>query len=93
MTLANDTIIIENNEPHVEAAKKLQAALTKILKCAKNWKKELTSSISVVVNFASRQNNTNLKISLWNCQIPQVESVKYFGLYLDCKLNWKHHFR
>jgi len=39
------------------------------------------------------QKKSNLTISLEGSQIPQAESIKYFGLHLDGRLNWKHHVK
>lgn len=92
-TFADDTAIMTTNESQPEAVNNLQNALDKINQWTIDWKIKLNETKSNHITFALRHKNSNLRIYLNGIQIPQVESTKYLGLNLDCKLNWKHHVR
>lgn len=79
-TFADNTVITAIHEDPVTASRKLHEHLTTIEKCGKS---RLTN-----LNFPIQHSLFEKEMVNEIC-IPQTETVKYLGLYLDTKLTWK----
>lgn len=68
----------------------LQISLYKIERWLRTWRIKVNKSKSIHITFANRQGICP-PITLNRVQIPQDDHVKYLGLHLDRRLNWRKH--
>ena len=89
---ADDTairVLATHKDPKI-ASLNLQKHLHIIEKWLKKWKIKVNESKSSHITFTLRKCHCPTgKINQTN--IPQTEMVKYVGLHLDCRINWKEH--
>ncbi len=90
---ADDTAILSVGDTQDHIMQQLQKAVKGIADWTRKWKIRLNEQKSVQVTFAQRKKDTHYCISVNGTQIPQAETVRYFGLHLDSRLNWKYHVR
>jgi hypothetical protein len=89
-TFADDTVILTcHNDIHL-ASSCLQEYLLKLHSWRQTWKIKINESKSTYLTFTLRNDPSSL-IYLNNVEIPPAATVKYLGLHLDNKLNWKDH--
>lgn len=93
---ADDTVLFTASSDILIAADSLQNILNEISSWSSNWRIRLNSQKCIVKLFSMRKctifpllslNNENLN---W---LPDKESVKYLGVYLDRRLNWNAHIK
>lgn len=89
-TFADDTAIFATEEDPRAAVLKLQEHLDQIGQWLKKWKIKANETKSTHITFTLRKDQCP-NISLNQVNIPQQNIVKYLGLHLDSKLNWKQH--
>lgn len=89
-TFADDTAIFATEENPAMASSNLQAHLNLIGDWLHRWKIKVNESKSAHVTFALRKDKCP-SINLNQVTIQQQEVIKYLGLHLDSRLNWKHH--
>jgi hypothetical protein len=89
------TVIVITNNPTVShnilrASSCLQECLPILQNWLQTWKIKINESKSAYITFTLR-NDPSQPIYLNNVEIPPSATVKYLGLHLDNKLNWKDH--
>jgi hypothetical protein len=90
-TFADDTIILLSSHEHPEtASKQLQHDLNLLDQWAKRLKIKINDSKSTQITFALKRCQCS-PMSINNAIIPESTSVRYLGIQLDKKLNWKEH--
>ena len=89
---ADDTALLVSDKSIVEVSRSLQNNITEIEAWLKKWNIKVNTQKSVNVTFALRKGECQ-KIKLNNVEIPQSNSVKYLGMHLDKRLNWKAHIQ
>jgi len=89
-TFADDTVILTCHVDVPSASSCLQAYLNTFQSWLQTWKIKLNESKSTYLTFKLR-NDPSPPVSLNNVEIPTATTVKYLGLHLDNKLNWKDH--
>lgn len=89
-TFAGDTAILASHTNPITASTVLQDNLNKISIWKRNWRIKTNKIKSVHVTFTTRQGNCP-PIKINNVVVPQVEHVKYLGIYLNRRLIWKKH--
>lgn len=89
-TFADDTAILSCDSDPVTASRHLQQGLEDIANWMSKWKIKVNETKSVQVTFTLRHGTC--PPVLWNnAALPQTSSVKYLGVHLDEKLNWRNH--
>lgn len=91
-TFADDTAALSVHTNPSEASRVLQKCVNEISQWLKEWKIKANESKSVHVTFTYNQ-STCPPIKLNDEEVPQQTEVKYLGIYLDRKLNWKKHIQ
>ena len=89
---ADDTAILSVNKSHAVATDNLQHSINKIALWCQKWKIKLNQAKSVHVNFTLRKYRFE-PITMNGQILPESDHAKYLGMYLDSRLNWKHHVR
>jgi hypothetical protein len=84
-TFADDTVILPCYNDILRAS-----YLLLFQSWLQTWKIKINESKSPYLTFTLR-NDPSPPIYLNNVEIPPVATVKYLGLHLDNKLNWKDH--
>ncbi len=90
---ADDTDILAVSDTQDQVTQQLQNAVNGIADWSSKWKIRLNKQKSVQVTFPLRKKDACYCVSVNGTQIPQAETVRYLGLHLDSRLNWKHHVR
>lgn len=89
-TFADDTAVLASDVNPTMASTKLQRSLNNISQWLKDWRIKVNETKSVHVTFTTRR-DTCPAVQLNGVQIPQADEVKYLGLHLDRRLNWRTH--
>jgi len=90
---ADDTAVMAVNDTQIEATEQLQQAIDSLTKWTRQWKIRLNEQKSIHITFALKRRDPHHCVYINGVQIPQAETVKYLGLHLDARLNWKHHVK
>jgi hypothetical protein len=89
-TFADDTTILASQENPITASRKLQNHLNRFEKWLKRWRIQVTKIRSTHVTLTLRRENCPT-VTLNGNQIPQEDTAKYLGIYLDRRLTWRTH--
>jgi hypothetical protein len=89
-TFADDITIFATHEDPTIASLNLQEHSHIIEKWLKKWKIKVKESKSSHITFTLRKDHCPA-INVNQTNTPQTEAVKYPGLHLDCRLDWKEH--
>lgn len=89
-TFADDTAILSKHQDPVIASDGLQNYLNQLQKWLKTWRICVNEGKSVHMTFTTRTTSCP-PVALNNQLLPQDDKVRYLGVHLDRKLNWKHH--
>jgi hypothetical protein len=92
-TSADDTAVLATADSQAEATDQLQTALDNITHWTRRWRIKLNEAKSVHVTYTLRLKDSRRTIQLNGRPVPQAETTKYLGLYLDSRLNWKRHVK
>ena len=88
---ADDTNIFRSGTNIVQLAKEISNELEKV----NNWfianKLSLNVSKTNFIVFSNMKKKTDITIRINNNNIKQVDSIKFLGVIIDNKLNWKPH--
>lgn len=91
-TYADDTAIIATNESASEASSLVQSQLDLISKWLKKWNIKVNADKSTHVTYTLKQGDCP-PVYLDGALIPKSNHVKYLGLNIDRRLNWKKHLQ
>lgn len=91
-TFADDTAILATHKEYSAATTLLQAAVDKISVWANKWKIGLNETKTVRIDFALRPHGFE-PTYIAGKPVPCASTVKYLGLHLDTRLNWRAHVR
>lgn len=69
----------------------LQTDLDRIITWCTKWQMKLNISKCYHVQFTNKKNKVNCSLSLHNCKIQTVDTVKYLGVTLTDALDWTIH--
>ena len=72
------------------AAQKIQHTLDKLTEWSKENGLKFSTQKSTYIIFSTRK-PTNINLTLYNTPLPKSNQIKYLGMTLDKKLNWKAH--
>lgn len=89
-TFANDTAVIAVYEDTAIASTTLQTHINDIQAWLHRWRIKTNESKSIQVTFTLRKCQCP-PVSLNNVQFPQSTSLKYLGIHLESRLNWREH--
>lgn len=89
-TYADDTAILSVHRDPTTASQLLQNNLNEIEIWIKKWRVQVNDTKSIHITFTNRKGNCPA-VTLNNHQLQQQDNVKYLGMYLDRRLNWKKH--
>jgi hypothetical protein len=89
-TYADDTAILASHQNSITASRKLQNHLNHFEKWLKRWRIKANENKSTHVTFTLKRENCPTS-TLDENEIPQGETAKYFGIYLDRRLTWRTH--
>lgn len=90
-TYADDTGFLCSNKSQEQAQRMLQGKLDKFEDWANQWRIQVSPEKSKSIIFTLRQKEQLSPLTLYGQPIPEFESIKYLGLHLDQKLNFKTH--
>lgn len=91
-TFADDTATLACNVDPVKASRTLQKGLDDIQRWLSRWRIKVNPNKSYHVTFSMRRQNCP-NVILENIHLPQVNEVRYLGMHLDRRLNWKSHIK
>lgn len=89
-TFADDTAILASNKNPKIASEILQNNLNKVQQWMTKWRMKINENKSLHLTFTTRR-ETCPTVYFNGKGIPQGVEVKYLGMYLDRRLNWKKH--
>jgi hypothetical protein len=89
-TYAGDTVILTYHKYVLRASSHLQEYLNILHSWLQKWNIKINETNSTYLTFTLR-NDPSPPIYLNGMEIPSAATVKYLGLHLDNKLNWKVH--
>jgi hypothetical protein len=89
-TFADDTALLACSEDPGEASNLLQEQINKIQQWLEKWKVNVNTAKSAHITFTMRR-QTCPEVKLNNVQLPRKDTVKYLGMHLDRRLNWRAH--
>ena len=72
------------------AALNIQNTLDKLTEWSKENGLKFSTQKSTYIIFSTRK-PTNINLTLYNTSLPKSNQIKYLGMTLDSKLNWKAH--
>jgi hypothetical protein len=87
-TFADDTVIMASHEDPTTASTRLQQHINLLEAWTKKWKIKINETISTQVTFTLWKNQCP-PVFFNNILIPESPSVKYLGMHMDGKLNWR----
>ena len=90
---ADDLAMWNASELTQTATIRMQEALNKTCKWAKDWGVTINSQKTVASLFSLSNSKEKIKLKINNQQIPQEETPTYLGIKLDKKLTWKPHIQ
>ena len=88
---ADDTTLIFSNKSILDFKNNIQFNINKLY----NWLNvnKLSLNISktnvLLFNIRNKNRNINLDMNINNIKVKQVSEIKFLGVIIDCKLNWK----
>lgn len=91
-TLADDTVILATHEDPTVASSNLQEHLFELETWLQKWRIKINASKSQHITFTLRKQKCP-PVYINNIEVPQSSCVKYLGIHLDCKLNWRDHIK
>lgn len=91
LQFADDVCIYTETRDINICNKRLHHALTEVNKWFSNNGLTISEKKSVVVTFTRKRFQPPPKITLDNYEFPYKTSIKFLGITLDRKLNWKEH--
>lgn len=86
---ANDFVVLEVHTKYQAAIEKLQITINEIVAWTNEWKIKLNENKSVSIDFPLRSYEY-IPTYLGQNIIPVANTVRYFGMHLDWKLNWSN---
>lgn len=89
-TFVDDTAILATHKNPNTASRILQENLDGVHNWLNKWRIKVNESKSAHITFTTNQRFCPT-VSLNSVPIPKTETVKYLGIHLDKKLNWRHH--
>jgi hypothetical protein len=89
-TFADDTAILSVHQDPAQASNNLQRTLDTITDWFRTWRIKINETKSVHITFTLNLNSCP-PVTINNTQLPEVSAVKYLGIHLDSKLNWRTH--
>lgn len=90
-TFADDIATMASNENAEFANLAIQQHIDKVQTWANNWRIKFNNKKCQHITFTNRPVTFCTKLVINNSEIPQVTSVKYLGIYMDRRLNWRFH--
>jgi hypothetical protein len=92
---ADDTAIYAHSYYAQAAVTQNQIHINKILKYFQKWKLKLNENKTETITFARKRTNIKIfsKLSINNEKITPRKTMKYLGLNLDTRLNFKYHIQ
>lgn len=91
---ADDTLLYSSDSNLNVAINRLQISLDDLIAWYKKWRIAINATKSEVKIFTLRRYNEPPKLKINNEEIswnPSDQAIKYLGVYMDKKLNWKYH--
>jgi hypothetical protein len=89
-TFADDTALLATHTDPVVATNILQRNLNDLSAWLNEWRMKVNETKSSHVTFTLNSNSCP-PVSLNNVIVPQVQEVKYLGMFLDRRLTWQSH--
>lgn len=91
-TFADDTAVLSVHKNPTVARNTLQNSINNISTWLNDWRIKANETKSVQVTFTLNQ-GTCSPITINQTEIPQEDTAKYLGIYLDRRLTWKKHIQ
>ena len=88
---ADDTTLIFSNTSILELKNNIQFNINKLYDWLNVNKLSLNISKTNVLlfNIRNKNRNINMDLNINNINVKQVSEIKFLGVIIDCKLNWK----
>ena len=87
---ADDTTLIFSNTSILELKNNIKCNINKLYNWLNVNKLSLNISKTVLLfNIRNKNRNINLDLNINNIKVKQVSEIKFLGVIIDCKLNWK----
>ena len=88
---ADDTTLIFSNTSILELKNNIQFNINKLYDWLNVNKLSLNISKTNVLlfNIRNKNRNINMDLNINNIKVKQVSEIKFLGVIIDCKLNWK----
>lgn len=90
-TFADDTGIISSNKDISTATDNLQKYLNEVLHWFNKWGIQINADKTVQVTFTNRKIFKSIPLLIDDKEIRNDTKVKYLGMCIDRKINWKEH--
>jgi len=90
-TYADNTAILASHTDTLITGQHLQQHLDQLEHWLKRWRIRANESKSTHITFTLRSECPAVHIN--GTIIPQGTTIKYLGIYLDCRLTWKPHIQ
>ena len=90
---ADDTTIFYTSKPNTNTENILNTEINKVTEWLAANKLSLNISKSNMVTFSLLQNKIPMNIKIDNIPLTKKQCVKYLGVFIDEKLNWKNHIQ
>jgi hypothetical protein len=91
-TFADDAGVMAVDDDYNKSARKLQESLQKVHKWTQYWRIKINATKSKHIIFTLRSYRYQ-PATMGGKLIPKADAVRYLGIHLDVRLNWKEHIR
>lgn len=91
-TYADDTAFLATSTSASEASNLIQEQIDKLQTWLNYWNIKVNENKSTHVVFSLRRGDLP-SVYMYGSQIPNSDTVKYLGMYLDRRLTWKAHIK
>uniref|UniRef100_A0A8C1XU29 Uncharacterized protein n=1 Tax=Cyprinus carpio TaxID=7962 RepID=A0A8C1XU29_CYPCA len=73
--------------------KKIQKAVNEVEKWTNGWGFRFSLAKTKVICFSKKKNNPSLNVKMYGCQLEQISVVRFLGMWMDSKLNFRFHIQ
>lgn len=89
-TFADDTALLSTHQDPAVASNVLQIYLNDLTAWLNTWRVKVNEAKSAHITFTLNSNSCP-PVTMNNVIVPQVQAVKYLGMFLDRRLTWHSH--
>ncbi len=71
----------------------MQKAVNEVENWANSWGFRFSVAKTQVICFLKKKNNPSLNVKMYGYQLQQVNVVRFLGMWMDSKLNFRIHIQ